>query len=140
MNKVDGFWFKSDLFEIEEGEEEETNPHCYGMQLSGWLRKQFISLGYEVEEVIPEDWGWCVMCARKPYSLWVGCGSVLNESNAESKPDKNDIVWHCFVVAEVSFMKKVFGNLNTEEGVKRLSKELEAILIEDSRIELVSEP
>ncbi len=133
------FWFKSSLFEIVDGEDDETNPHCYGKQLSNWLREKFIGLGYEVEEVIPEDWGWCVMCARKPYWLWVGCGSMVNQIE-EEKPDKNTIIWHCFVVSEIPFFKKVFGKPDTTEGVSKLSEELKAILSSEPEIEFVPEP
>ena len=47
---MDGYFFKSNLFEIEPGEDEETNPGCYGKQLSHWLKDKFSKLGYEVEE------------------------------------------------------------------------------------------
>ncbi|WP_188151479.1 hypothetical protein [Teredinibacter waterburyi] len=50
-------FIKTDLFAIEPKEDEETNPFVYGKQFSEWLRSRFIGLGYEVEEVIPEDWG-----------------------------------------------------------------------------------
>jgi hypothetical protein len=30
-------WFKSEKFEIEDGEEAETNPFCFGRQLAAWL-------------------------------------------------------------------------------------------------------
>lgn len=33
----DQFWFRSTLFEIEVGEDKETNPLCYGRQLANWL-------------------------------------------------------------------------------------------------------
>jgi len=140
---MNGFWFKSDLFEIEKGEDEETNPQCYGKQLSSWLKEKFIGHGYEVEDVIPEDWGWCLICSRKPYSLWVGCGSIVNEMEQEDSttiPDKSEIIWHCFVVAEVPFLKKLFGRINTQPGIKKLSQELESILLTEPEIEPVPEP
>jgi hypothetical protein len=61
------FWFRSTLFEIEPGEDEETNPLCYGRQFSRWLRDRLVSEGRIVEEVIPEDWGWCLVIQRRPY-------------------------------------------------------------------------
>lgn len=49
------FWFKTDLFEVDEGEDEETNPRMYGRHLSNWIRQEFADVGSEVEEVIPEE-------------------------------------------------------------------------------------
>jgi hypothetical protein len=53
-----GYWFTSDLFQIQKGEDEETNPGCYGKELGNWLCEKLKSFGYDVEELIPEDWGW----------------------------------------------------------------------------------
>lgn len=100
---MDGYCFKSELFEIEPGEDEETNPRCYGRQLSHWLKDKFTKLGYEVEEVIPEDWGWVVMCARKPYRLWIGVRCVEENDDPNPIPKKENIIWNCFVTAEVFF-------------------------------------
>lgn len=134
------FWFKSSLFKVEPGEDEETNPQCYGKELSSWLKKKFEQLGYDVEDVIPEDWGWCVMCQRQPYWLWVGCGSIVETENTEeTTPKSEEIFWHCFVVAEVPLFKKIFRKIDTSEGVKKLAKELEAILSSESGIALVDE-
>lgn len=136
------FFFKTDLFAVEPGEDEETNPHRYGKQLSEWLRKKFEGLGYPVEDVIPEDWGWCVMCQRTPYSLWIACGNMVETENesAETTPQNNEMTWHCFVVAEVPFLKKIFGKVDTSEAVKKLTKELETILASEPRITLIEQP
>ena len=32
-----GYWFKSDLFQIQQSEDEETNPGCYGRALGNWF-------------------------------------------------------------------------------------------------------
>ena len=137
------FYFKSDLFEVEPGEDEETNPQRYGKQLSQWLKTKFEGLGYGVEEVIPEDWGWCVMCQRTPYSLWIGCGN-MDEGDTETQfkniPKKEEIIWHCFVVAEVPFFKRIFGKADTADGIKKLTRELEKILTSEPAVTLVGEP
>ena len=133
---MEGYWFKSSLFDLVPGEDEESNPQCYGKELSAWLGKKLSYLGYNVE-IIPEDWGWCVMCSRKPYSLWVGCGCMVDDENALNN---ESIVWHCFVVAEVPFIKRIFGNVNTQSGISKLTSELESILMGEPEIRLVEEP
>jgi hypothetical protein len=106
------FWFRSTLFEVEPGEDEETNPLCFGRQLAHWLRERLVAQGRSVEEVIPEDWGWCLVVQRKPFLLWVGCVSVHDYAVAkptDPAPRGKDIVWACTVVAEQSFLSKLRG-------------------------------
>jgi hypothetical protein len=134
------YWFKSTLFDIEPGEDEETNPQCYGKQLSSWLKDELSDLGYDVEDVIPEDWGWCVMCSREPYWLWVGCGCLVEETDSDAQeviPNKDKIVWHCFVEAEVPFFKSIFKKADTTEGVRKLASDLESLLKSRTEITLL---
>ncbi len=134
-------FIKTDLFEIEPQEDEETNPSIYGKQFSEWLRLKFIDLGYEVEEVIPEDWGWCVMCQREPYWLWVGCSSILEEEPTEDyQARKEDITWHCFATAEVPFLKRLFKKVPTEEGLSKIKSQLSKIIQDEPSIQIVPEP
>lgn len=81
---MEGFWFKSSKFEIEPGEDEEINPRIYGRQLAIWLKARLEQTGYAVEEIINEDWGRCLMCARDPFMLWVGCGNVMDAGEVDS--------------------------------------------------------
>lgn len=140
--ELERHFFKSDLFEVEPGEDEETNPRLYGRQLANWLRGQFIEKGYEVEEIIPEDWGWCVMCQREPFWLWVGCSSIVDYENSrpdDPLPTKQELSWCCFATAEVPFFKRIFKKYNTEPALTDLKRELVEILKNESRISLISE-
>ena len=142
MNIKNNF-FKSELFDVEPGEDGETNPRMYGRQLSNWIRRKFIQKGYDVEEVIPEDWGWCVMCARDPYWLWIGCSSVVDYDTAQTDdppPNKEDVVWCCFAEAEVPFFKRLFKRINTEPGLRKLKTELLEILNSENGLQIVDEP
>jgi hypothetical protein len=101
-------WFKSTLFEILPGEDENTNPGCYGRSLAIWLRGKLIDMGYDVEDVIPEDWGWCVLCKRRPYKLWIGCGTMVDHDQGPpvaSSTSGQSMTWTCFVEAEESFLR-----------------------------------
>ncbi len=138
---VERIFFKSDLFELEDNEEEETNPHIYGKQLASWLHDQLGNTGYIVEEIIPEDWGWYVMCQRDPYWLWVGCSSILeSEPEAGKTPKKEDIVWHCFATAEVPFFQRLFKHTNTTDGLSKLKVDLLEIIENENALEIVDEP
>ena len=101
---MNGCWFKSSKFEIENGEDEEINPRIYGRQLARWLKERLTEKGYHVKDIINEDWGRCLMCSRDPFMLWVGCGSITDYDTArpgDGPPAKEDMVWHCFATAEL---------------------------------------
>ncbi|MCB1607445.1 MAG: hypothetical protein KDI71_10765 [Xanthomonadales bacterium] len=136
-----GLWFRSDLFQIEQGEDEEINPGRYGRQLAQWLQHQLEARGYEVEHIC-EDWGHCLMCARDPFLLWVGCGNVdMVDSGAEAVvPPSEAIVWHCFVCAEIPWLKRLFANPPTADAVAKLARDLHAAVDSEPRIQRVAEP
>ena len=149
MNK--GHWFTSNIFEIAKGEDEATNPGCYGKSLAEWLCKKLKAIGYANAEVIPEDWGWCVMCSTNEVMLWVGCGVVqteelMNSYNPEKPPKGNQVIWHVFPHAEVpifkfvAFIKKLLGKINLQEHSIKLAKELEQILKNEKSISFCQEP
>ena len=104
--KKNKYWFKSSQFKLQENEEEFTNPGCFGKSLAEWISKKLSLLGYDTE-VIPEDWGWCVMCQRGDYLLWVGCGNILIDnildSSLDNPPDEDEIIWHVFIELEFLF-------------------------------------
>lgn len=136
-------FFRSDRFEIEPGEDAETNPLCYGKQLAAWLRTRLIEKGYAVEDVIPEDWGWCVMCARKPFMLWVGCVSVHDYDKTRPEdpvPKGADVTWSCMVTAETPFFAGLFKRVDVEPALNQLATRVANILAAEPSITLVPEP
>lgn len=146
----EGYWFKSNLFEIEPGEDKETNPGCYGKILAEWLSGKFRELGYDTD-VIAEDFGWCVMCEHSDYLLWIGCGTVQGEEffenyNADTPPKLSDITWHVFPVLEVPFFKLksklniLLGRLDVKAPLGKLKQELQNILEAEKEITLCDEP
>ena len=144
--------FRSDLFQVDPHEDEETNPFCYGRALAVWVRTKFIELGYAPEPVIAEDWGWCVMLMREPFMLWVGCGndrsSFYSKVAAEKKdsfvPDAREIVWSCLVGTDAPiwtsfFWKRLLGRENTDEKVGMVFNQLGSIIRNEPRIIVTSE-
>lgn len=123
--------FSSTLFEIEPGEDEEINPRMYGRQLAAWLKAQLEARGHAVEPVIAEDWGRCLMCARKPFLLWVGCGSETDYTAAQHDdppPAEEDVVWVCFAEAEIPLLKRLFNRPDPSAALTRLDDDLKQIL------------
>lgn len=137
------YWFTSDLFQIEPGEDEETNPRMYGKQLSAWIRQKLVEIGYEPEDVIPEDFGWLVLCSRDPYSLGVVCVSFKDYATAQPgdpPPPFDKVKWHCGIFVEIPFFKRLFSKVDTSEGVTKLDAELRMIFDAESRITLIEPP
>ena len=144
------YWFTSELFEVEKGEDEETNPGCYGKSLANWLCSKLIVLGYDAE-VIPEDWGWCIMCVYGDYLLWVGCGAVQTDEleeliEKEKTPLSSNIIWHSFTTIEIPFfmfkshIRKWSGKLDIRSPLEKLNKDLDNIMQSEPRIVLCDEP
>jgi hypothetical protein len=136
---VDGYWFNTSLFEIEPHEDASSDRQRPGEQLALWLRSQLQQRGHVVTDVIAEDWGWCVVCQSKPFRLWVGCG-VADGSDAapgEGPVPGSPTLWHCFPVAEVPLLARLFGRVDAAPGLRRLDDDLRAILASDSDIRLV---
>lgn len=145
-----GFWFQSSLFKIKAREDEETNPGCYGKSLAEWLCGKLSLLGYDAE-VIPEDWGWCVMCSRDGYMLWVGCGAMQGEGfyeryDPDNPPNSEDVTWHVFTCLEIPFfmlrshIMKLMGKLDVKSPEVRLRCQLKGVLESEQDIIFCDEP
>jgi len=136
------YWFKSSKFELELGEDEEINPGIYGRQLANWLKVRLEECGYPKVEMVEEDWGRCVVCAWRPFALWVGCGNMTDAKGPKSAelPRKEDIVWHCFIGADVFPWTRLFSKVRPESVIAKLNEDLRRILAAEPQIQLVDEP
>ncbi len=136
------YCFTSDLFQVEPGEDEQTNPYLYGKQLSHWLAEKLLSDGYPDAKAIPENTGWHVMCSRDPFMLWIECGNS-DTTHALDNPgliENQPIIWECFVFAEVPFWKRMFGKLGTESSQRALNEKIRSLLSAESQIQMVECP
>lgn len=113
-------WVETNFFKVEPGEDEGTNPGRYGRAFANWISERLKVRGETVEQVIPEDWGWCVVLTRKPYLLWIGCGN---------RADRTD-EWGAFVTAEPNVIQRFFRTVDTGPAVARLTKVLKEIMQE----------
>ncbi len=118
MASMPQIWVQTSFFQVEPGEDQQTNPGRYGRMFAQWLAEQLKARGESVEEVLPEDWGWCVILTRKPYMLWIGCG---NRSGATDE-------WGAFVSAEPSFIQRFFRRVETRSAVSRIYRTLHDIM------------
>jgi hypothetical protein len=111
-------WVETSFFEIEPGEDEETNPGVYGRAFAHWLAERLKARGESVEQIVAEDWGRCVVLTRKPYLLWIGCGN---------RADRTD-EWSAFVMAEPGLLQRLFRTVDPRPAVARLHRMLDEIM------------
>ena len=122
--------FNSPLFQIETGEEQETNPQCFGKALAQWMLNQLGASGLMItEEIAAEDWGWLVTVQRKPFHLWVGCVSQKDD-DYRSIPD----AWCVFVSAEPSFIQSIWRSKEVQDSLAEVINKVEHILRTNTRI------
>lgn len=140
---MDGYWFKSIKFEIEPGEDEEITQGIYGRQLAHWLKQRLEEKGYAVEYIINKERGRCLMCSHDPFMLWVGCGNMKYLKGVDEEPvlpSKEQIVWRCFVAAEVPHFVRYFRKVDTSSAVSKLYSDLGDILLREPTVVFLEEP
>lgn len=140
LSSTPGYWFTSTAFEAESGEDKETNPRKFGRQPARWLRERLLGLGYAVEEVFAEDWGWCVVCQREPFSLWIGCVNLGDHEFAredDPPPTRSQLLWNAVPFAEASLLKYALRRKpDTAAGLAKLDSDLRALLQSEQSIQI----
>lgn len=135
-----GYWFRSTRFHVEPGEDDDTNPGIYGKQVAAWLAAELRGIGYPDTQEVPEDWGWAVVCAGKPFYLYVACSNLVShgENGPIAQPER-DIVWHCHAAADTPLFAR-FRNIDVAGPLSMLDARLGEILRGEAGITLLDEP
>lgn len=118
MEKSDAVNFTSSHFQIDAREEERTNPGVYGFALAHWLSDRFREKGLVAKEVVPEDWGWCVVLKTKPVRVNLAISNV----------DGSSTRWRVFVFAERGFLQFTRGANDLKQEVASVREHLAAIV------------
>ena len=116
--------FKSEAFKIKPGEDEETNPGIYGIELANWVKDTLPKYGVATKEVLPEDFAWLVTIQSKDFRPWIGCSNIEDQENT----------WLCIVTIEGGFLKKLFGQANADEELSRIDLCFREMLTKESII------
>ena len=109
---------RTSALSIARDEDTDTNPGVFGRSLANYLATQMRARGWNVESIIPEDFGYCVMLARKPLMLWIACG------NRNGSTDE----WIAFAVAEGGLLKRALGEESPSAEFDRVSDALGEIM------------
>lgn len=89
--------FTSDAFNIVPGEDEETNPGIYGIELARWIKHTLPKYSVNTKEVLPEDFAWLTIVQSQYYYPWIAC------SNQQDKTDQ----WFCILTIEGGFISRI---------------------------------
>lgn len=90
MERSDAVSFSSAHFKITPDEDKSTNPGIYGNALAHWIATQLKERGIVAHDVVPEDWGWCVIAYTKPVRVNIAVANI----------DGSATRWRLFVFAE----------------------------------------
>lgn len=99
--------FTSQSFAPIPGEDEDTNPGVYGKALATWLASELDAKGYMTDDVIPEDFGWCIPVKTDACTVFVAC------ANDESR----NYGWMVFAFTDGDFFAKLTG----KGGVRKVA-------------------
>ncbi len=136
------FLFRSRKFPIRIGEDAATNPFLYGKELADWLHKELLESYPSIEDVIPEDWGWCVMCGREPFRFFVVVVNTIDQGliDAVAKQEPpDDVLWFVEPVVEVPFWRRSASKEEADRIADELHRRLSAILEREPEIRVLSE-
>jgi hypothetical protein len=102
---------RTNAFPIEPDEDAETNPGRFGRAFAKFVADGIRAKGEPVEDIVPEDFGWCVRLGRNPFR-WIGCG------NRDGETDE----WMAFAVVEAGLVKRLFSKASIAQEKSRLSR------------------
>jgi hypothetical protein len=110
--------FESSRFAVEPGEDKATNPGIFGRSLAHWLGQQLVSPDFASDDVIAEDFGWCVAIPDKGMAVYLACSST-DEAHTE---------WRVFVFAEGAIVGRLFGRVKPDAVVAEVFARLNSTL------------
>ena len=116
--------FRSSKFPPYEGEEEQINPGLWGKRLAEYLVQKLAERGIVTEEMVAEDWGWCVPVRNEEFRLAVCCG--------HQNGDDDELL--CFTDPSNPIVKKLFKKIDATPQLTRLTDALQQILASDPEI------
>jgi len=86
----------TDLFERKKVKPHFINPRCFGEDFAAWLRSEIASLsavGFELSDIIQEDWGWGFWARYGRTPFWIGLGIEDESLDAPDQPAR----WLLFI-------------------------------------------
>ena len=111
--------FRSSAFRDESGVDGATNPGIFGRALAGWVSEKLAGEGIATDEVLAEDFAWCVVCEVLSCRVYVACAGGNQEP----------FDWQVFVFADDSLLsRRLFGKDRRLEAIESLFATVRNIL------------
>jgi len=101
MNEA--IYFKTSIFDPSKEDENPINP-IYGSSLINWIRDK-LSGAYEIEQAMPEDWGWYSHIKFGDRIYLIGSMAYFEDGDDPSQ----EIEWVFQVDKFRTFKEKLFG-------------------------------
>ncbi|MDG2523987.1 hypothetical protein P6166_01240 [Stenotrophomonas sp. HITSZ_GD] len=137
------YWFRGTRFPVLPDEALDTGPGIYGRVLAHWLRDGLVAAGHRGARLYPAPWGWCIVVARKPCCLWVGCGGTLMDE-AQTPPARvrgDAVLWHCHAACErPPWWRMGWRRHDADAALRELDLLLRRLLMDEPEIQLVDPP
>lgn len=106
------------------------------------MRNELLESYRSIEEVFPEDWGWCVMCGREPFRFFVVVVNTVDQGLidgiAKQEPP-DEVLWYVEPVVEVPFWRRRAANQEAGNIADELHSQLRAILEREPEIRVLSD-
>ena len=132
----------SSKFRIQIGEDNETNPLLYGRELAEWLQTELRNSYAAIEEVIPEDCGWCVVCERKPHRLFIVVVNIIDQELVDAiarQESPEEVLWYVEPFVRVSFWHGRETRRKLDQALERLYTRVQEVLAREQEIRVLSE-
>jgi hypothetical protein len=128
---------ETDLFEHREVKPNFINPRCFGEDFATWLRLELSrlpELGFELSEIIQEDYGWGWWASRGNDPFWIALGVVDDD-----EPQEGPTQWIVSVTYDPGFnlMKRLF-NKPDRRAFDQLEENVRRILASNSAIRTIA--
>ena len=72
--------------------------------------------------------------------LGIVCGSINDHETGDLLPSPDLVTWHCFAVAELPLLGRLFGRYDMVPALSRLNLLLKDILESEPTIKLIKQP
>ncbi len=120
-------WVEPEDFRVDACEDAEGSPGDYGRGFALCIAKQLRGAGESVLDVVPEDFGQCVILKRRPYLLWIGCAKERGSTGR----------WGAFVCAQPNLLQQWMLAVQLRADIARVqARLLEHLVASTGAVEL----
>ncbi|HEY4215188.1 MAG TPA: hypothetical protein VGM84_27195 [Steroidobacteraceae bacterium] len=120
-------WVEPEDFRIDAREDVHAGLGDYGRAFAVSIAERLRVEGEPVLDVVPEDFGHCVILRRRPYLLWIGCAKEYGNTGR----------WGAFVCAQPNVLQHWMLAVQLRADIARVqARLLEVLMASTGAVEL----